>query len=165
MARSHGGVKAYVQPTSNRLLAAVLGCLLWLGAAGVAHATPQRAAMLEAIHNLENPRNLTRPGRHGELGAYQFRATTWRMHTQAPFRQALDRATSDEVAVKHYEWLRRGLTAAGVPATSYNIALAWNAGLEGTIRGTAPRAAHYYAERAANLALVFNRAQQVADAR
>ena len=32
-----------------------------------------RAALLSAIHSLENPYNLTKPGAHGELGAYQFR--------------------------------------------------------------------------------------------
>src|SRR2546430_6926225 len=36
-----------------------------------------RQVTLEAIHNLENPRDLTRPGPRGELGAYQFRESTW----------------------------------------------------------------------------------------
>ncbi|MBI5766219.1 MAG: hypothetical protein HZA93_00370 [Verrucomicrobia bacterium] len=113
-----------------------------------------RAATLEAIHQLENPRNLTRPGPRGELGAYQFRQQTWRMHTAAPFVHALDRAMSDEVAVKHYEWLRLNLERAGRPATPYAIGLAWNGGLEAAIRGNSPRAARYYAERVANLAAV-----------
>lgn len=114
-----------------------------------------RWATLEAIHQLENPRNLTRPGRHGELGAYQFRPSTWRMHTTTPFHRAIERPQSDIVAVKHYEWLKSGLERAGVGATPYNIALAWNGGLEAVIRGRAPRAAHAYAERAVNLVSVF----------
>ena len=77
------------------------------------------------------------------------------MHTKQPFNLALNRDVSDVVAVKHYEYLKRGLEAAGVPATPYNIALAWNGGLGGVIRGTAPRVAHDYARRAANLAVVF----------
>ena len=111
-----------------------------------------RSATLEAIHKLENPRNSPRPGKHGELGAYQFRSTTWRMHTSVPFHRALDRNMSDTVAIKHYEWIKRGLEAARVPATPYYIALAWNGGLSAAISGRAPRVAHDYAQRAANLA-------------
>jgi hypothetical protein len=119
-----------------------------------------RAALLSAIHYLENPRNLTRPGAHGELGAYQFRSSTWRMHTAIPFQQALNRETSDVVAEKHYEWLKRGLEAARVPATNYNIALAWNSGLDAAIRGRAPSAAHKYAQRAVNLVSTFDPAPE-----
>ena len=112
--------------------------------------------MLEAIHKLENPRNLSRPGKHGELGAYQFRSSTWRMHTSVPFQHALDRGTSDAVAVKHYEWIKRGLEAARVPATPYYIALAWNGGLSAAVSGRSPRIAHDYAQRAANLAAAYD---------
>ena len=112
---------------------------------------------LEAIHQIENPRNLTRPGAKGELGPYQFRAETWRMHTAVPFVRALDRRESDVVAVKHYEWLCRGLTRAGLRVTPYTIALAWNAGLTATVRGRAPAAAPAYAQRAVNLADAFER--------
>ncbi len=124
-----------------------------------------RWATLEAIHNLENPRNLTKPGRHGELGAYQFRPSTWRMHTTVPFSRALDRSTSDEVAIKHYEWLSRGLRSAGMPVTPYNIALAWNSGLTATVKGRSPRVAHLYAERARNLAATMPRMNAIARAR
>ena len=92
-----------------------------------------RWATLEAIHKLENPRNLPRPGPKGELGAYQFRSSTWRMHTKTPFYRAIERQESDVVAVKHYEWLKRGLEQAGLPATTYSIALAWNGGLSAAI--------------------------------
>jgi hypothetical protein len=116
---------------------------------------------LEAIHQLENPRNSTKPGRFGELGAYQFRSMTWRMHTNVPFQQALNREVSDSIAVKHYEWLKRGLEEARVPATTYNIALAWNGGLSAAISGRAPRRAHDYAARATNLAGEFHRNSQM----
>ncbi len=115
-----------------------------------------RWATLEAIHTLENPRNLPRPGAHGELGAYQFRSTTWRMHTTTPFSRALDRQVSDVVAVQHYEWLRKNLEAARIPATTYNIALAWNSGLGSVTSGRAPARAHDYAQRASNLAAGFD---------
>lgn len=121
-----------------------------------------RWATLEAIHQIENPKELTRPGAHGELGAYQFRETTWRMHSKEPFRRALDRAQSDVVAVKHYEWLKRGLEQAGVPITPYNIALAWNGGLEATVLGRSVSASHAYAQRAETLAMLLEE-RRVAD--
>lgn len=125
-------------------------------AAGVSGAqASDRWATLEAIHQLENPRNLTRPGPFGELGAYQFRSSTWRMHTAIPFERAHDREISDTVAVQHYTYLQRGLEAARIPATAYNIALAWNSGLGAVIARTSPRVAHTYAGRAANLASSF----------
>ncbi len=113
-----------------------------------------RAVTLQAIHQLENPRNVTRAGPRGELGAYQFRAGTWSMHTSEPFSRALDRAVSDHVAIRHYDWLKRGLEAARMAATPYTIALAWNGGLTAAITGRAPASARDYASRAANLARV-----------
>lgn len=124
-----------------------------------------RWATLEAIHKLENPRNLTRPGPHGELGAYQIRPSTWRMHTKTPFYKANSRAESDIVAVRHYEWIKEGLTRNGLQATPYNIALAWNGGLTAAINGKSPRVAHDYAKRATNLATEYHtRARLVAQA-
>lgn len=137
--------------TTQSLRRGIAILAVFVAATGVAQAS-SRWATLQAIHYLENPQNLSRPGPFGELGAYQFRATTWQMHTTVPFRQALDRAVADRVAVKHYEWIKRGLERGGVPATSYNIALAWNAGLTAAINGRAPRVAHDYAQRAQNLA-------------
>ena len=149
----------------------VPGAWMALGLAVLALAGPVHAsirwATLEAIHHLENPRNLSRPGPAGELGAYQFRSATWRMHTTRPFQQALNREASDVVAVKHYDWLKRGLEKAGLPATPYNIALAWNGGLSAVLAGRAPSIAHDYASRAANLAAVYegNVSRQLAMAR
>ena len=113
---------------------------------------PDRQAALEAIHQVENPRDVTHPGPAGELGAYQFRRETWQMHTSRPFYDALDRQVSDEVAARHFEWLRRGLIRGGCEPTTYNIALAWNAGLGAVLRQRAPARSHFYAERVVNLA-------------
>ena len=114
-----------------------------------------RWATLEAIHRIENPRDLPNPGPCGELGAYQFREQTWRMHTNLPFARALDRRASDAVAVKHYDWLKHRLEVAGMAATPYAIALAWNGGLGRTLRGTSCAATRDYAERVANIAGTF----------
>jgi hypothetical protein len=111
-----------------------------------------RAETLQAINWVENPSETSRPGAFGELGAYQFRQSTWEMHTQRPFAEATDRRASDEVAVLHYEWLKAALERAGIEPTTYNIALAWNAGVNAVIRNHAPAVARNYATRVNNLA-------------
>jgi hypothetical protein len=110
---------------------------------------------LRAINWVENPTNQTHIGRFGELGPYQFRPATWRMHTDKPFRLATDRAIADEVAVKHYEWIKRTLEQAGVEASSFNIAMAWNCGVESVLAGRAPTVSYHYAERVSNLVQTF----------
>lgn len=117
---------------------------------------------LEAIHSVENPSNSPRPGRFGELGAYQFRASTWRMYSRRPFSEATNRRSSDEVALRHYEWLKTTLAGAGVEPSTYNIALAWNAGATAVITGRAPASSHDYASRVENLATAMNSSAQVA---
>lgn len=111
-----------------------------------------RWATLEAIHHLENPRNLARPGAKGELGAYQFRASTWHMYTSVPFSRALDRLESDRGAVQHYAWLRRGLERAGLTAPPSLIASAWNSGLDAGVNRRSSAVADDYAQREVNLA-------------
>ncbi len=115
-------------------------------------ASPERAATLEAIRLIENPRNLSRPGPGGELGPWQFKADTWRMHTTRPFTDALDREEALRVACRHYDWICRGLAKAKKPQDAYHVALAWNSGLYAVLKGQSPARAHRYAERAANLA-------------
>jgi hypothetical protein len=73
------------------------------------------------------------------------------MHTRKPFALAVQRQTADEVAVRHYEWLKRGLESNGIDATPYNIALAWNAGLDQVVNGRVPASAQEYATQVSNL--------------
>jgi hypothetical protein len=117
-----------------------------------------RSATLQAIHLLENPYDVPTPGPCGELGAYQFRASTWSRYSAEPFSHALDRRASEAVAVRHYEWIKDRLVRNGLPATPYNVALVWNGGLSAAVRGRASAAARDYAERAANLAAAFQQA-------
>lgn len=119
----------------------------------------ERWDTLEAIHWIENPQNTQRPGPCGELGAYQFREMTWRMHTTVPFAQATVRSASDEVAIRHYEWIKSGLTRAGMEATPYNIALVWNGGLAAVVRGTVRPVTRDYAERVKNIAQLIRQSQ------
>ncbi len=131
---------------SRTAAVAAFVCLLPL-----AHAST-RWATLEAIHQLENPTDSRRPGPFGELGAYQFRASVWHKYTHVPFSRALDRATSDQIAVLHYEWLKGELARAGVEPSTYNIALAWNGGVNAAEHDRSPHCARDYAERASTLA-------------
>lgn len=119
----------------------------------------ERWATLEAIHQLENPRDSAQPGLLGELGPYQFREQTWRLYTRAPFTRALDRRSSDAVAVRHYDWLKCELERRGVEVSPYRIALAWNGGIGAALRDHPSAAAVDYATRAANLAAEFERSE------
>ena len=121
-----------------------------LGFTNVAGAS-DRWETLRAINWVENPTNQTHVGRYGELGPYQFRPGTWRMHSDKPFRQAIQRTVADEVAVKHYEWIKRTLERAGAEANVFNIAMAWNCGVDAVLRGRAPTVSYQYAERVSNL--------------
>lgn len=145
-------------------LAAVFVCVFLLVLQQKAGAS-ERWSTLEAIHQLENPGDKPTPGRFGELGAYQFREQTWKMHTQAPFSRALDRRSSDAVAVKHYDWIKAELEVRGLAVTPYNVALAWNGGIRAVTDGHPPAVAIDYASRAANLAAELDRSQVLADAR
>lgn len=122
----------------------------------------ERWATLEAIHQLENPRNLDQPGNLGELGPYQFREETWKMYTTAPFSRALDRRFADAVAVKHYDWIKSELERRGIVATPYRIALAWNGGIRAVLVDHPSAVAVDYASRAANLASAFEKSELVA---
>jgi hypothetical protein len=127
---------------------ALLGLFLLLPAQ--ARAT-ERWETLQAIHWVENPDNRETPGPCGELGAYQFRADTWHRYSSRPFSQALDRRASDEVAVRYYESIKANLVRNGVAPTTYNIAMAWNAGIAGVVRDSAPACSRDYASRVNNL--------------
>src|SRR6188768_2472999 len=114
---------------------------------------------LRAINWVENPTNHTRVGKFGEMGPYQFRSGTWRMHTRRPFSQAIQREAADEVAVLHYEWIKDNLERAGVDASPFNIAMAWNSGVNNVIRGRAPSVSYNYAQRVVNLVHTFKEQQ------
>ena len=132
------------------LLVSLLGFALKAAAA-------DRWETLRAINWVENPTNNTRMGRFGELGPYQFRAGTWRMHTKKSFQLANQRAAADEVAIKHYEWIKRTLGNAGVDASPFNIAMAWNSGVDNVVNGRAPSVSYDYAQRVTNLVHTFKR--------
>ena len=88
------------------------------------------------------------------------------MYSRRAFNEALDRRRSDEVAVRHYDWLKTSLERNGLEATVYNIALAWNAGIGAVVSGRVPAVSRDYASRVENIALELrSRQRQVADLR
>ncbi len=135
---------------TKRLLIVLLLCSA-LGAFASGAVASERAETLRAINWVENPTNHTRRGSKGELGPYQFRAQTWRLHTSKSFELAVVREHADAVAVKHYEWIKQGLVDTGIAPTPFNIALAWNSGLGAVQRGRVPTVSYGYAQRVANL--------------
>ena len=86
------------------------------------------------------------------------------MYTRAPFSHALDRRSSDAVAIKHYNWLKSELERRGVAASPYRIALAWNGGIGAVLDEHPCPAAVDYATRAANITAELEN-RQLADAR
>lgn len=144
----------------QRLLIVSLLCSVW-GASGPAVLAAERAETLRAINWVENPTNHSRRGSKGELGPYQFRSQTWRLHTSKPFNLAVVREHADEVAVKHYDFICSGLREAGIEPTPFNIALAWNSGLGAVQRGRVPVVSYGYAQRVSNL-VESQRAQRAA---
>lgn len=111
----------------------------------------ERSDVLNAIHQVENPHNVTNIGSRGELGPFQFRPAVWYTYTQKPFVLAAERAEAQLVAEAHYEWIKRGLERNKLEVTPYHIGLAWNAGLHATVNGRASAHSRYYAQRVANL--------------
>jgi hypothetical protein len=74
------------------------------------------------------------------------------MHTSSSFELAENREVANTVAKRHYAWIEAQLRANGVDSSPYNVALAWNAGVNAVIRGAAPAVAHDYATRVINVA-------------
>ena len=131
----------------------LLGGLLH-GAPSASSAALQRPAFLNGIAQLETGtidvgRPCAKIGRRGERSAWQISPEVWREYCQAPFTLASsDAMLASVVATAHLQWLRRGLERDDKPATPYNLALAWNAGLGAVLTGKAPPGAHDYAARA-----------------
>lgn len=113
-------------------------------------------AMLRGIRIVETQDQLHPPrGKLGERGPYQFRRSTWRMHTSSSFDLAENREVANTVARRHYAWIQTQLTANGIEPSPYNVAIAWNAGVNAVIRGRIPAVSRDYATRVVNLAGTF----------
>ncbi|MFT3867627.1 MAG: hypothetical protein QM715_03910 [Nibricoccus sp.] len=113
-------------------------------------------AVLRGIRVVETQDQLHPPrGKLGERGPYQFRRSTWRMHTKSSFDLAENREVANTVAKRHYAWIESQLQANGVDSSPYNVAMAWNAGVNAVIRGRVPAVARDYASRVLNIASTY----------
>jgi hypothetical protein len=139
-----------------RTLAAL--AVFWLGPSHVDLAASQpvvdRDAFLSAVAEIETGGNARAVGRRGERGLYQFTRATWQRHSSRPFVDAHDPVIAHAVAVRHFKWLQDKIATSGREATSYRLAVAWNAGLSRALSGSAPRSTRDYARRVSNLASV-----------
>jgi len=76
-----------------------------------------------------------------------------------PFALAREERYARACALKHLAWLAAKLEARGVPASPFNLAAAWNAGLARYTSGRAPERAYHYALRVELLYLTSGRLQ------
>jgi hypothetical protein len=124
----------------------IVGALCVTGRAGT-NTVLRGIRIVETQDQLHPPR-----GKLGERGPYQFRRSTWKMYTSSSFDLAENREVANTVAKRYYAWIEAQLQAKGIEPSSYNIALAWNAGVNAVIRGNAPAVSHDYATRVLNIA-------------
>jgi len=107
---------------------------------------------LNATRLVENNHGLD--GAHQERGAYGIRPATWRQHMgDLPFALARQERWGRECARRHVAWLQRELEAAGIDPNAFNVALAYNAGLQTVLESRAPERAYQHATRVRNLYL------------
>lgn len=119
--------------------------LLFLALAlGLAADEVDREICLGGIIRRESRGNPYAVGPLGERSVYQFRRSTWAMETDVSFRLAHTEHAHD-VAIAHYNRIVRVFESSGIPVTEFNIALAWNAGIAGVLRGNIPASSYRYA--------------------
>lgn len=118
-----------------------------LALCSVSHAADRR--LLHAIRTVEDVKDPAKRGPAGELGFYRITPAAWAQHTTAAFsRAATDPKFEEMIAGRHLDWLERELVRSGHVPTPFRLALAWNAGLEGS--NHAPATACDYARRVVN---------------
>lgn len=109
-------------------------------------AATDHAHLADSIRAVEGYRG--RDGAAGERGPYQLTAAVWAAHNPGkPFALARQEGPARACALKHLAWLSLELSRKGVDPSVFNLAAAWNAGLEGYTTGRAPVRAYRYALR------------------
>lgn len=107
-------------------------------------AATEHARLADSIRAVEGWRG--RDGAAGERGPYQLTAAVWALHNPGrPFALARQEGPARACALKHLAWLSLELGRKGVDPSAFNVAAAWNAGLEGYTTGRAPVRAYLYA--------------------
>jgi hypothetical protein len=105
------------------------------------------AAMLLALAQVETPHGVpAQPGPAGETGRWQLTPAV-RRDREAELRARGERVTDAALARAQVVWLQDQLGRAGVDPNPFNIALAWNCGLQRAISGRAPERSYDFARR------------------
>lgn len=105
-------------------------------------------AFLYAIRAVESGGNPRAVGKHGELSAYQFTASTWHLHTEAPHVWGQSPGFADKIARTHLAWLQERLVKREISPTVANLAAAWH---HGPNFSSAALVSSDYSERVVNL--------------
>lgn len=110
--------------------------------------TPHLIAVLVwALAQAETPHGVpARPGPAGETGRWQLTPAV-RKDRGAWLRARGEAVTDENIAIAQVIWLQNELQRNGKLPVEFNIALAWNAGLERSISGHAPTRASEFAAR------------------
>lgn len=125
-----------------------MSILFTLLTAITAKASIDKEAFLYAIRQVESGDNHAAIGKHGERGAYQFTASTWKRYTDYyPYEYAHCEKVSTILAYTHLEYLIEKIGGDDVK----KLALAWNCGLRGMKKPS--NRSKNYAERVMNLYL------------
>jgi hypothetical protein len=109
------------------------------------------AVLLIVLPMVETPHGVpAHPGPAGETGPFALTPRV-RIDRGRELRARGVRVTDEAIAAEQLRWLARNLKAAGVDANAYNLALAWNCGLERVLQGKAPMRSYDFAHRVQNL--------------
>ncbi|HWA28095.1 MAG TPA: hypothetical protein VG734_20760 [Lacunisphaera sp.] len=104
-------------------------------------------AFVIALAQVETPHGVpVQPGPAGETGRWQLTAAV-RRDRGAEIVARKEEVTDEAIATAHVLWLQDQLLRNGRAPILFNVALAWNCGLEQTLRGQAPVRSFDFARR------------------
>ncbi len=109
--------------------------------------SPLAVAFVLALAQIETPHGVpAQPGPAGETGRWQLTAAV-RRDRGADLAARGEPVTDEALAMAQVAWLQEQLTRHGAAPLLFNVALAWNCGLEQTLHGRAPERSFEFARR------------------
>ncbi|HVT74553.1 MAG TPA: hypothetical protein VHD61_15575 [Lacunisphaera sp.] len=105
------------------------------------------ALTVAALALIETPNGVpAHPGPAGETGPWQLTPRV-RVDRGREIRARGEKVTDEAIAREQVLWLERHLESGGAAPVIFNICLAWNCGLDETLRGRAPVRSFDFANR------------------
>lgn len=105
------------------------------------------ASFILALACIETPHGVPeQPGPAGETGRWQLTPAV-RADRGAELRARGEVVTDEALAEAQVLWLQRELQRRGAAPLLFNVALAWNCGLDRTLSGQAPERSYDFARR------------------